>query len=107
MVIGTGYGDLPYGDGSDAQQTSASTCLVGTITRLSSHNWVATRTPAYGGLSELRDTYPKARAYIQGAVSQELTEEVHEEPGQPQITYLFLANCAGLIAQQDLDGYGD
>jgi len=108
-IIGVGYGDLPYGDGSDVNQpTAGDECLVGTVTRLSSRNYVAQRSPRFGGLSDTCPTYPDAKNAIQRAVSQDLTEVRIEEPGQPQITYLYLATCAAMLAQIDArDGYGD
>ena len=107
-ILGIGYGDLPYGDGSDAPTPTASDeCLVGTITRMSSRNWVAQRTVRYGGVTEIRQTYPDAKKAIQQAVSQELQEVRVDEPGQPQIVYLYLNTCAGLLAAMERDGYGD
>ena len=107
-LLGFGYGDLPYGDGSDVPAPSASDeCLVGTITCLSSRNFVAQRTANYGGVTEMRQTYPDARKAIQQAVAQELQEVRVDDPGQPQIVYLYLNSCAAVLSQLQRDGYGD
>jgi len=63
--------------------------LVGTITRMTSNQYVADQAPAFGTGSKVCGSYPEAKDWIARAVSCPLKEDTDPDAPPPQIVYLY------------------
>ena len=64
--------------------------LIGTITRMTSVQYVADRVPPFGTDSHIFGSYPEAKKWLQGCASVDPTEERNPNSLPPEIVYLYI-----------------